>query len=170
MRGFASGNVEIASGHGAGDDERAGFDAVGNDSVLGTIQLAHAFHADGGRAGAFDLGSHFVEQIGEIGDFGLARAILQNRLAFGQCRGHQQVFGAGDGDFVEDNFRAFEAVGAGFDVAVFLRDLRAQLFEALDVEIDGASCRWRIRREEKPGRVRSGRPAGRGPEWRRAWS
>ena len=59
-------------------------------------------------------------------------------FAFGESRGHEQVFGAGDGDFVENDFRAFEAVGAGFDVAVFLRDLGAQAFEALDVEIDGA--------------------------------
>ena len=32
--------------------------------------------------------------------------------------GHQQVFGAGDGDLVEDDVRAFEAVGLGFEVAV----------------------------------------------------
>ena len=34
--------------------------------------------------------------------------------------------------------RAFEAVGGGFDVAVILSDLRAELFEPLDVQIDGA--------------------------------
>ena len=34
MSGIASGDVEIASGHGAGDDEGAGLDAVGNDAVL----------------------------------------------------------------------------------------------------------------------------------------
>ena len=59
-------------------------------------------------------------------------------LALGEGRGHQQVFGAGDGDLVEDNLRAFEAIGRGLDVAVFLRDLRAEAFESLDVEIDGA--------------------------------
>ena len=39
MRGIAPGDVEIASGHGASDDERAGFDAVGNDAVLGAFQF-----------------------------------------------------------------------------------------------------------------------------------
>ena len=53
--GIASGDVQVASGHGAGNDEGAGFDAVGNDAVLGAVQLAHAFYANGGRAGAFDL-------------------------------------------------------------------------------------------------------------------
>ena len=140
MGGIASGDVEIASGHGAGDDERAGFDAVGNDAVLRAFQLGYAFHADGGRACAFDLRSHLVQQVGEVGDFGLAGAVLQDGFAFGEGRGHEQVFGAGDGDLVENNFRALEAGGAGFDVAVFLRDLRAELFEAFDVEIDGAAA------------------------------
>ncbi len=63
-----------------------------------------------------------------------------NGLAVGESRGHEQVFGAGDGDLVENNFRAFEAVGGGFDVAVLLRDLRAETFESLDVEIDGTSA------------------------------
>src|ERR1035438_269450 len=96
-------------------------------------------NADGGRAGAFDLRSHFVQKIGEVGDFGFARAVWQNGFALGESGGDEQVFGAGDGDLVENNFRALEAVGAGFNVAVFLGDLRAQLFESFDVEIDGAS-------------------------------
>src|ERR1019366_10074871 len=50
----------------------------------------------------------------------------------------QQVFGAGDGNFVEDNFGAFKPIGSGLDVAVFLRDFGAQTFQTLDVEIDGA--------------------------------
>src|SRR5438270_1537166 len=140
MSWFAAGDVEVASSHGAGNDEGASLDAIWDDSMLGTIQLGDTLHADGGRTSAFDAGSHFVEQIGEVGDFRLARAVLQNRLTFGQGGSHQQIFGSGYCDFVEGNFSAFEAGGAGFYVAVFLRDLRAQLFEAFDVEIDGASA------------------------------
>ncbi len=98
---------------------RAGFDAVGNDAVLRAFQLAHAFDADGGRAGAFDLRSHFIQQIGQVGDFGFAGAVLQNGFSVGESRGHQQVFGAGDGDPVENNFSAFQAV------ACWLRRSRA---------------------------------------------
>ena len=111
MRGIASRDVQIAASHRAGNDERAGFDAVGNDAVLRAFQLAHTFHANGGRAGALDLRSHFIQQIGEVGDFRLARAVLQDGLAVGESRGHEQVFGAGDGDLVENNFCAFEAGG-----------------------------------------------------------
>ncbi len=92
------------------------------------LSLAHAFYANGGRARAFDLRSHFIQQGGEVGDFRLAGAILQDGFAFGQRSGHEQVFGAGDGDFVEDDFSAFQARGGGFDVAVLLRDFRAEAF------------------------------------------
>ena len=68
------------------------------------VQFADAFYSDGGCAGAFDLCAHLVEQIGQIGDFGFAGAVLQDGFAFGERRGHQQVFGAGDGDLVEDDF------------------------------------------------------------------
>ena len=80
----------------------------------------------------------FCSEGGEVGDFRLARAVLQDGLAFGECRGHQQVFGASDSDFVEDNFGAFQSVGAGLNVAVFLRDLCAEFFETFEVEVDGA--------------------------------
>ena len=83
MTGVASDDVEIASGHGAGDDERAGFDAVWNDAVFGAFQFADALYANGGRARAFNFGSHFIEQVREVGDFGFAGAVLENGLAVG---------------------------------------------------------------------------------------
>ena len=105
---------------------------------LAPFNFAHTLNANRRRAGAFDLRSHFVQEVGEVGDFGFAGAVLQDGLAVGESCGHEQVFGACDGDSVENDFRTFEASGAGFDVAVFLRDFRAETFEAFDVEIDGA--------------------------------
>jgi hypothetical protein len=107
--------------------------------------VCDALHADGGCARALDLRAHGVEQRGEVGDFGLARAVLHHGFALGEDGGHQQVFGAGDGDLVEDDARALEPLGAGFDVAVFLRDLRAQAFQPLMCRSMGRR-RWRIRR------------------------
>ena len=111
MSGIASGNVEIAAGHRPGDEKGSGFDAVGNDAVLRAFQFAYAFYADRGRACAFDLRSHLVKQVGQVGDFGFARAVLKNRFAFRESGGHEQIFRAGDGDLVENNFRVLEAIG-----------------------------------------------------------
>src|SRR5580692_8290378 len=101
------------------------------------FQFAHAFYADGGSACAFDLRSHFIEEVGEVDDFELAGSVLEDGFAIGQSGGHEQVFGAGDGDFVEDDFCAAEARGGGFYVAVLLLDFCAEEFEAVDVEVDG---------------------------------
>jgi hypothetical protein len=106
--------------------------------------LATPWTLDGGGARAFDLRAHGGEQRGEVGDFGLARAVLEDGLAVGEGRGHQQVFGAGDGDLVEDDVRALEAAAvvgrARFEVAVVLGDGGAHGFEALDVQVDGTAA------------------------------
>ena len=94
----------------SGNDECSGFDPVGNNPVSRAMQLAHALHADRGRACTLDLRAHGVEQSSQIGDFRFASAVLHNGFTIGQRGGHQQVFGAGDRDFVENNFGAFKAV------------------------------------------------------------
>ncbi len=109
MRGVAAVDVEIAAGDGAGDEEGSGLDAVGIDAVARAVELVHALHGDGGGACAFNLRAHGDEQGGEVGDFGLAGAVFEDGLAFGEDGGHQQVFGAGDGDLFEDDARALEA-------------------------------------------------------------
>ena len=72
-----------------------------------------ALDADGAGACAFDLCAHGDEQGGEVGDLGLAGAVFEEGFAVGEDGGHEEVFGAGDGDLVEDDVRAFEAVGCG---------------------------------------------------------
>jgi len=49
-----------------------------------------------------------LSRVGEIGDFGLAGAVLEDGLSVGEGCGHEEVFGAGDGDLVEDDVRAVE--------------------------------------------------------------
>ena len=108
--GVAAVDVEVAAGDGAGDEEGAGLDAVGIDAVACAVEFGDALYFDGGGAGAFDLCAHGDEQGGEVGDLGLAGAVLEDGFAVGKGCGHQQVFGAGDGNLVEDDVRAFEAV------------------------------------------------------------
>ena len=80
---------------------------VGIDAVMRAVKLGDAVDVDGGRSSAFDLRSHGNEEGGEIADFGLASAVFHQGFAFGEG-GHEQIFSAGDGDFVEDDVRAFE--------------------------------------------------------------
>ncbi len=138
--GFAAVDVEVAAGDGAGEEEGAGFDAVGVDLVACAVEPGDALDGDGGGAGAFDSGAHGGEEGGEVGDFGFAGAVFEDGLSVGEDSCHEDVFGAGDGDPVEDDVCAAEAFGAGFEVAVVLGDDGAHGFEGLEVEVDGASA------------------------------
>ena len=138
VSGFAGVDVEIAAGDGSRDEEGPGFDAVGVDAMTGSMKTGDALNADGRGSSAFDLCTHGYEQSGEVGDLGLARAVLEEGFAVSEDGGHEEVFGAGDGDFVEDNVGAFEAVGFGFEIAVIVSDGGTHGFESLDVEINGA--------------------------------
>jgi hypothetical protein len=80
--------------------------AVGVDAVARAVEAGDAVNAHGGRARALDPRAHGDEQLGEIDDFGLAGAVFEQGFAFGEDRGHEQIFGAGDGDAIEDNVRA----------------------------------------------------------------
>ena len=106
--GLQSVDVEVAAGDGPGYQECSGLDAIGVDAVARAVEFGYALDADGRCSRALDLRAHGGEQGGEVGDFGLAGAILHQRFAFGEDGGHQQVFGAGDGDLVEDDVRAPE--------------------------------------------------------------
>ncbi len=57
--GVALGHGHVAAGDRAGDQESAGFDAVGDDGVLGAVQALHALNTDQRGAGALDLGYPF---------------------------------------------------------------------------------------------------------------
>src|SRR5262249_21964 len=101
-------------------------------------QPLDALYANSGRTSAFDLRAHLVEQVGTVGHFGLAGTVLHDRLAFGEGGRHQQVFGSRNGDLVEDNLRAAQALGAGFYIAVLLGNGGTEPLQPLDMEIDGA--------------------------------
>jgi len=135
---------------------RSGFDAMAR-----AVEFGDALDADGAGAGAFDFCSHGGEEGGEVCDLGLAGAVFEDRFAFGESGGHEEIFGAGDGDLVEDDVRAFEAAfavvgAAGFEVAVVLGDGGAHGFEAEDVEVDGRPPMAHLRAWRR-GRCRCGR-------------
>ena len=144
-------DVELAAGHGSGSNEGAGFDAVGDNRMLGAAQTLDTFNAHLAATRALDARAHLVEQFGQVNDFGLARRIDQRRFAVGERRRHHQVLGAGDCHLVEINLAALQSFGAGDDIAAFERHDGTELFKARQVEVnraltDGAAARQRYPR------------------------
>ena len=58
VSGRVAARGDAAAGHRAGDQEGAGFDAVGQHVVLAAVQALDAVHDDATGAGAFDLRAH----------------------------------------------------------------------------------------------------------------
>src|SRR5262249_29699175 len=75
--------------------------------------------------------------IGEIDDLGLARSVLDQRLAFGENCGHQRVMGRTDGYLGQLDAVADESPRrTGNDVTSGEVDLGAELLHRLDMQID----------------------------------
>jgi hypothetical protein len=77
-----------------------GFDAVRHHAVGCAVQTFNPLNADhvGARTGY--AGAHGHQTVRQIDHFGFARRVLDDRLAFGQCSRHHQVFGPGHGHHV----------------------------------------------------------------------
>jgi hypothetical protein len=120
----------------------AGLDLVGDDGIGAAAQLAHAADLDDVGARAGDLRAHGVEEVGEVDDMGLLRAVFDDREAAREHRGEQDVHGRADGDDVEIHMAAGQtALGrVGADIAAGLLDGGAHGLEALDVLVDGADA------------------------------
>ena len=85
----------------------------GDDAVRATpCSRSHALDADPARAVALDPRAHRDQHLGEVGDLRLLGRVLEDGLALGERRGHQQVLGAGDGDHVGRDARALAAASA----------------------------------------------------------
>ena len=91
-----AGQRDPAAGHGAGDDERAGLDAVRDDAVLGAAQPALAVDLDRVREGALDLGAHLLQERDEVVDLGLLGGGPDDGVAVGEGRREHRVLGAHD--------------------------------------------------------------------------
>lgn len=89
--------LEFSIGDGSGEDECAAFDAVRYNAVLGADEFIDAFYADFGGAVAFDVRAHLNEQLGAVGNFGLARSADEDGFALRERCGTHYINGSKDG-------------------------------------------------------------------------
>ena len=80
------------------------------------MQAAHALHANGRCARAFNLCAHRGKQGSQVGHLRFAGAVLHQGFALSQHGGHQQVFRPSDGNLVENKVCASQPIRPGLDV------------------------------------------------------
>src|SRR6185503_5437880 len=98
----------LPRGDGAGHQIGAALDAIGLHFVARGAQFFDTLDDDLVGARTLDLRAHGDQEFGEVHDLRLARGVLDDCFAVGECRRHHQVFGAGDGDGLEHQARALE--------------------------------------------------------------
>ena len=132
--------THIAAGGSGSTQVGTGLDAIRHDAVVGTGQALDATDADDVSTGAGNLGAHSHQAVGQIDHFRLARGVFDDRFAFGQYRGHHQVFGTGHGDHVGADACALQAFGLGVHIAGLDGHFGTHRLQALDVLIDRAGA------------------------------
>ena len=137
MIGHHRGNGEAGAGDGGGQQEGAGFDAVGNDGVVRAVQPLDTNDGDGGGAGAPHLGPHGEQQSGEVHDLGLEGCVFNDGLTLREGGGHHQGLGGAHAGAVQMDASAGQAMAAaghhGGDDAVLNGHLGAKGFQAFNV-------------------------------------
>ena len=123
------------AGDRAGHEVGAGLDAIGQHVVTGAGESLDALYDDGVGAGAANLRAHGIEKVGKVDHFGLARRVLDDGLAFRECRSHQQVLRAGHGYGFENQPRPAQPRGTCTDVAILDQDVGAELLQPVDVNV-----------------------------------
>ncbi len=128
----------IATAGSDGCHVRAGFDLVRDDRVVAAVHVVDASDLDDVGTGAADIGTHGVQEVGQVDDVGLFRGILDDREASRLDGGQHDVHGGTDRDDVHVDGVAGQVVGSCVDERILLHgDGGAQHFEPFEVLVDG---------------------------------
>ena len=123
--------------------------------MLCAPQLGHTFDHDLVGAGAVDLGSHRVQELGQVLNVGLAGGVEDVAAAVRQDCGHQDVLRPGHSRQVEDHAGALQPAGRGRDEITFaLVYLRTHLAQPPHVLLDATRPDLVTARAGNPGFAR----------------
>gem|GEM_PF-3692726 len=132
---------ELTVGDECGDGEGTGFDAIGSDLVGGGVQRFDPVNFDGAGSAAADACSGGIEECGEVLDFGFAGGVEDDGVSCGECGGHHDVAGTGDGGSGgsgEVDGVTVESGAGGGDAAAADADVGSECRETAQVQVNRA--------------------------------
>ena len=160
--GAGAGQRDLPAGDADRGQERRRFDAVGDHRVLNRVEVLDALDRDGRAAGPGHLGTHPVQEGGEVRDLGLPRGVLDHGRALREDAGHERVLRCaptlGNSSMICVP-RRWSALG--LDVAVRELEHAAPSSRGPAGACRSGRARSRRHRAARPAPGRSGRAAGR---------
>src|SRR5699024_8867777 len=118
----------------------AGLYHVRYNGIIGGMKLLHASDPDHIGAGAFNVGSHTVQEVGHIHHVGFTGCVLDNRPSSGHGSGHHNVDGSAYRHHIQENMTAFQTGGSGYDSAMKDVNRCAKGTESFQMLIDGPAA------------------------------
>ena len=106
--------------------------------MFGRTKSLHSIDSDRRRSGALHLGPHGVEIVGQVGNFGFTRRVVDNRRSFGHHGRHEQILGSTDAGELQQYLRSKEPLHPALDIAVAGRERGPHLLESSQVHVDGS--------------------------------
>ena len=110
---------------------------VGDNGVLGTMELLNSSDTDHICTCSLDIGSHAVEEVGNINHMRLLGSILDNCLALCHYCSHHDIDGGANADNIKINMLAHQLISLSTDDPLN-GDLGSQCSKALDMLVDRA--------------------------------
>ena len=141
----------LSSGQAQADQVGGGLDAIRNHGVFGRTKSLHSMDSDRRRSGALHLSPHGVQKLGQVGNFGLARRVVDDRRPFGQHGRHEQILGSADAGKLQQHLRSKESLHPALDVAVAGREGDPHLLESSQVHVDGPMAEVVAAGDRHPG-------------------
>ena len=91
MLGNDIADINISACRCCRDHIRSGFDLIRNDRIFTSMQTFYPANTNRVSTGTFDIGSHAVQEVGNIYDMRLFCRILDNCLSFCHTRRHHNI-------------------------------------------------------------------------------
>ena len=128
----------LTARNGRGHQESTGFDTIWQYAIHTTTQTFNAFDGDTVCALPADLRPQRDQEVRGIHDLRLTGGVFDDGSAFCQRSSRHDGDRCAHAHFVHDNVRAFQTTIDGrFNVTLFQLDLRAEFFQAEDMQVNG---------------------------------
>ena len=134
---FESARLHLSAARGAGNEECTRLNAILHGSVCHAAEFFYAFDLDDVRSRTRNLRAHRIEEILQIDDLGFLRRASKYRASLCLDRRMLNILRRAAARKVKQDLRPSEFFACAENAAVPLGDGHAELFERVEVQIDG---------------------------------
>ena len=149
---------DLAAGHRSGEDVGSRFEAIGNDTMVGRVQLGYAVDHNGRGSRTLDVGAHLTQVGRKVGKLGFPGCVADRGRPVCEHGSKKDVLGGADRRELEVDLCTVEPVrGGGTQHAVLEFEDGTEILESTEMEVDRPRAEVVTTRERDSGFTRAGK-------------